>query len=197
MKSIIDVLKKPIRLKVFGKNRSVSLFVILAAISLAVTTLFIRQMLLRDKWHILNVEWHGYSIDYPALWGTQTYAAIGGRGANLEYLSASINSFGPYVLIHQTEMDNPDLLAASDWWQETMFEWKLTDISPPVETKIGYGEYPAIRQSYYDGSTLVYAYFLVSDNRSYLVEIYRVSEDSQPIVDQMLASFRLLEADGD
>lgn len=187
----MSVLKKNIRLKIFGRDRFVPLYMILTAISLVVIVLFIRYIFLQDKWHTLNVEWHGYSIDYPALWSTQTYAASGGRGANLDHLSGRIMSFGLLIAIHQTEMKNTDLTDAFDWWQETMMGWRLTNFSPPVETQIGYDTYPAIMQSYYDGGNLVHAYFVISDNRAYLIEFKRVSEDSQPIIDQMLASFRL------
>lgn len=196
MKSTVDILRKTVRLKIFGKDRDVPLYVILAVISLAATILLIRYFVLRDQWRTLNVTWYGYSIEYPALYDTQTYGSIGGRGANSEYRSASINSFGPNVLIHQTGMENPDLLDAFDWWQEIMGNWGLTEISSPVETQIGYDNYPAIRQTYYDGSQLVHAYFVVSNDRSYLLEFYRVSEESQPIVDRMLASFKLLEVGG-
>lgn len=197
MKSAIDILKKTVRLKIFGKDRDVPLYVILAVISLAATILLIRYIVLRDQWRTLNVERYGYSIEYPALYDTQTYGSIGGRGANLEYLSASINGFGPYVRIHQTEMENPDLVDSFDWWKEIMGNWGLADISSSVETQIGYDNYPAIRQTYYDGSQLVHAYFVVSNDRSYLLEFYRVSEEFQPMVDRMLASFKLIEVEGD
>lgn len=197
MKSKLDILKKPVRLKIFRKDRFVPLFVILIVISLVVTIFFIRYMLLRDQWHTLDVEWHGYSIDYPALWSTQTYAASGGRGANLDYLSAAIGNFGLNIDIHQTTMENPEIEDAFDWWQETMLGWKLSNISSPIKIQIGYDDYPAMMQSYYRGSELVYGYFLVSDNRSYLLEFSRVNEVSQPIIDQILASFRLYEVGED
>ena len=196
MKSAIGFLRKTVRLNIFGKDRDVPLYIIIMVISLSATILLIRYFVLRDQWRILNVEWYGYSIEYPALYDTETYGSMGGRGANLGYLSASINSWAPYVFIHQTGMENPDLLDAFDWWQEIMDNWGLTEISSPIETQIGYDNYPTIRQTYYDGNKSVQAYFVVSNDRSYLLEFYRVSEESQPMVDRMLASFKLLEVGG-
>lgn len=197
MELLLDLFRTSVRLKIFGRDRVIPLGLILLVIFSTVTILFTRHILLQDKWQTLEVKWHGYSIEYPALWSTQTYAASGGRGKNLDYLSASVDSFGLYVFIHQMTMDKADLTVAFAWWQEIIHEWGLSNISSPVETQIGYDNYPAIMQSYYRGSELVYAYYVVSDNRSYLIEFKRVSEDSQPIVDQMLASFRLIEEGDD
>ncbi len=184
-------------MKIFGKDRLVPLFVLLAVISLAATILLIRYMVLRDQWRTLNVEWHGYSIEYPALWGTQTYAAMGGRGANLEYLSASIDSFGLSALIHQRIAEKPELTDAVEWGKGIVLGWEASQISSLIETKIGYGKYPAMMQSYYRGNERIKTFYVVSENRMYMIEFHRADEDSQPMVDRMLASFKLLEVDGD
>ncbi len=193
MKSVTENLKRPVRLKIFGKDRYVPLIVILAGVSLVVMFFAIRYIALQDKWRTLNVEWHGYSIDYPALWSPHTYPASGGRGENLDYLSASIDSTGMYVFIHQVKMEQPDLTDAFEWGQKIVQGRKASSVSSSVETQIGYGAYPALTQSYYDKGRLIKAFFVVSESRAYMIEFIRVNENSQPIIDRMLASFRLYD----
>lgn len=197
MKSRINILRRRVRLKIFGKDRFVPLFVVLMAIGLVVAVLLIRHMLLRDEWTTLSVEWHGYSIEHPALWGTKTYPTSGGRGENLDYLSATISSFGLSVFIYQTELEEPNLTDALEWGQDIILGWEPTDFSSPVEVRIGIDNYPALMQSYYDGNDWNRAYIVATENRAYMIEFTRVSEGSRPIIEQMIASFRLLDEDTD
>lgn len=193
MKSVIENLKRPVRLKIFGKDRHVPLVVILAGVSLVVVFFAIRYVALQDKWRTLNVEWHGYSIDYPALWSPHTYPASGGRGENLDYLSATISSTGLSIYIYQMQIEQPTLTKAFEWGQKIVQGWKASNISSTFETQIGHDHYPALAQTYYDRGKLTKAFFVVSENRVYMIEFTRVGKNSQPIIDRMLASFRLYD----
>lgn len=197
MKSVTENLKRPVRLKIFGKNRYVPLIVILAGISIIVIFFSVRYISLQDEWRTLNVEWHGYAIDYPALWSPHTYPASGGRGENLDYLSATISSTGLSIYIYQMQMEQPSLTDAFEWGQEIVQGWKASNVSSPVETQIGYSHYPALAQTYYDRGKLTKAFFVVSRNRVYMIEFIRVGKDSQPIIDRMLSSFRLYDGNNE
>lgn len=194
---MIEILLKPIRIKILGKELFVPLFVILIVICLALITLFARNMLLRDKWRTLDVEWYGFSIDHPALLSESTYPSSGGRGGNHDYLRASMESPSLYVKIHQTNMDKPTLIDAVEWGQNIIHGWDATDISSPTNTHIGQGNYPAIVQTYYkrhwSETNKIKAFYVVTDNSAYMIEFFRVNEEREPTIQRMIDSFRLYD----
>ncbi len=197
MESIIDLLNKPVRLNMFGRTKFVRVFVILIVIGLIILFFFARHMLLRDQWRTLDVEWEGFSIDHPALLTEYIYPATYKRGANLGYVLASLDGlgWGLDVTIHQIDMENPELIDAVEWGQKIIRGWDATNISTPVEMEIGQGDYPAVMQSYYRGSEPRKAFLVVNAESAFMIEFGRAYEQHDPVIQQMLDSFRLYDAE--
>jgi len=194
MKYMIDILSKPVQLKIFGKDISLPLIVILAILGLLISIYFTRYMFQQDKWNTLDVQVHKYSIDYPATWNETTYGSSGGQGSHLDYITGRINTFfGPDILIHKTELEQPSLTDAAEWGQEILKASNPRRITPLAETHIGHGNYPALMQSFTERNAPAKAFYAVSGDYAYMIEINQINENSQPIIDQILDSFRLYD----
>jgi len=195
MKLTEDILHKPIRMHIFGKKTKLPLGIILIVICLTLAAMLTRQLLLQDQWRTLTHEGYGFSIDYPATWNADRYGSSGYR--NLENARADIGGIGTSVLIHQQTIDKPTLEDAAEWGQEIVLHKRnILFLSPRTEATVGIENYPALTQTFQEKIGLetntTKVIYVVTENSAFAIEFNDV-EKSEPIFEQMLASFRLFD----
>ncbi len=201
MSQLTHVLFRPIPLKLFGKVVKVPLIIILFILSAVAGIVLTRQQLLKGKWQTFTHDKYGFSIDYPAGWSADDYGAGGWRGVN--YLRAQfIGSIGSNarVFIHQQPMENPNLEDAVEWGQEIIKRREPYDVSSPVEAQVGYGNYPALTQTYRDrsivGVGLTKVFYVVTADSAFMLEFTDFQsgyEKTEALFDHMLATFRFVD----
>lgn len=96
-------------------------------------------------------------------------------------------------------MENPELVDAVNWGQDIIQRFGGYDLSTLREVQIGYGNYPALMQTYKTKDFLVrfnrVAYFVTQDGVFMLDFGDKQSryKESELTFDRMLASFRITE----
>lgn len=205
MNRLSNTLRKPITMKLFGREVGVPVILLLLVLSLVAGIFLTRHLLLNDEWRTFIHEKYDFSIGHPAIWSAEEYGDHGSRG--LKHLRAQV--FSPIgssatVLIRQDPMENPELEDAVEWGQKIIAERNPHDITPLQATRVGYGNYPALTQTYeyrsfvLTGHTKV-VYVVTADSAFMLEFTGRQSrfENSEEIFDRMLASFRFVNGGAD
>lgn len=104
---------------------------------------------------------------------------------------------GPYLLVDQQSMNEPELADAAEWGQAIIQRREPYEISPLVESTVGYEDYPALVQSYRTRNIVgktnsVRVVYLVTERSMFSLEFDRY-ETAEDIFGRMLASWRFMD----